>query len=86
VKTVDAAASKVEDAALALRVTTAVERTASFDGVAAGVRESVQAHGIDLVVVGSHGRSNLRRQLVGSVASAVFRTVDVPVLVVKRSD
>ncbi|WP_432419302.1 universal stress protein [Halobacterium wangiae] len=35
--------------------------------------------------MGSHGRSNLGRQLLGSVASAVLRTVSVPVLVVKRS-
>lgn len=83
---VDSAASKIQDAAPALRVTTAVERTASFDGVAAGVREYVREHGIDLVVMGSHGRSNLRRQLIGSVASAVLRTVDVPVLVVTRPD
>lgn len=84
--TVDSAASKIEDAAPALSVTTAVERTTSFEGVAAGVREYVQNHDIDLVVMGSHGRSNLRRQLIGSVASTVLRTVDVPVLVVKRPD
>jgi nucleotide-binding universal stress UspA family protein len=41
---------------------------------------------MDLVVTGSHGRSNLRRQLIGRVASTVFRTVSVLVLVVKRSD
>ena len=67
-----------------LSVTTAVERTASFEGAAAGIREYVDEHGIDLVVMGSHGRSNLKRQLLGSVASTVLRTVDVPVLVVKR--
>ena len=84
--TVDSAARKIEEAAPALSVTTAVERTTSFEGVAAGVREYVQNHDIDLVVMGSHGRSNLRRQLIGSVASTVLRTVDVPVLVVKPSD
>jgi nucleotide-binding universal stress UspA family protein len=66
-------------------VRTAVERTSSFDGVAAGVRGYVADPGIDLVVMGSHGRSNLGRQLLGSVASTVLRTVDVPVLVVKRT-
>ncbi|WP_372913149.1 universal stress protein [Salinigranum sp.] len=67
-----------------LRVETAVVTTTEFDGVAHGVREHVREEGVDLVVMGSHGRSNLRRQLLGSVASTVLRTVDVPVLVVPR--
>jgi nucleotide-binding universal stress UspA family protein len=49
-------------------------------------RAYVQEHGLDLIVMGSHGRSNLRRQLIGSVASTVLRTVGVPVLVVTRPD
>ncbi|MFW5950317.1 MAG: universal stress protein [archaeon] len=76
--------NKIEDAAPDLDVLTAVERTKSFDGAAAGVREYVENNDIDLVVMGSHGRSNLRRQLLGSVASSVLRTIDVPVLIVKR--
>jgi nucleotide-binding universal stress UspA family protein len=68
-----------------LGVETAVERSTSFDGAADGVREYVSEAGIDLVVMGSHGRSNVGRQLLGSVASAVLRTVDVPVLVAKRA-
>lgn len=67
-----------------LDVSTAVEKAASFEGTAAGIREYVANNDIDLVVMGSHGRSNLRRQLLGSVASTVLRTVDVPVLIVKR--
>lgn len=66
-------------------VQTAVERTTSFQGVAAGVRDYVGKTDIDLLVMGSHGRSNLERQLLGSVASTILRTVDVPVLVVKRT-
>jgi nucleotide-binding universal stress UspA family protein len=82
---VNSVASKIQESAPELSVDTAVERTSSFEGAAAGVREYVEANEIDLVVMGSHGRSNLRRQLLGSVASTVLRTVDVPVLVVKRS-
>ncbi|MCL7416592.1 MAG: universal stress protein [Halalkalicoccus sp.] len=67
-----------------IEVRTAVERTTSFEGAAAGIREYVTDNDVDLVVMGSHGRSNLRRQVIGSVASTVLRTVDVPVLVVKR--
>lgn len=82
---VDGVANKIEESAPNLPVETAVERTASFEGAAAGVREYIEENEIDLVVIGSHGRSNLKRQLLGSVASTVLRTVGVPVLVVKRS-
>jgi nucleotide-binding universal stress UspA family protein len=84
-ETVDRMEAALRETAPDLAVDTAVVRTTSFDGAAAGIREYVTDEGIDLVVMGSHGRSNLRRQLLGSVASAVLRTVDVPVLVVKRS-
>lgn len=83
---VDSVATKTEESAPNLTVETAVERTTSFKGAAAGVREYVDENEIDLVVMGSHGRSNLKRQLLGSVTSTVLRTVDVPVLVVTRSD
>ncbi|WP_132061171.1 universal stress protein [Halorussus amylolyticus] len=83
---VDSVARKIGDSAPNLTVETAVERTTSFEGAAAGVREYVAKNDIDLVVMGSHGRSNLKRQFLGSVASTVLRTVDVPVLVVKQSD
>ncbi len=83
---VDRVADKIEESAPNRTVKTAVERLRSFEGAAGGVREYVEENDVDLVVMGSHGRSNLQRQLIGSVASTVLRTVDVPVLVVKRSD
>ena len=84
-KAVDRVTDEIGDAAPETEVRTAVERSTSFDGVAAGIREYVETNGIDLIVMSSHGRSNLERQVLGSVASTVLRTVDVPVLVVKRS-
>jgi len=83
---VDSVAERIETSDPDLPVETAVERTTSFDGAAAGVRAYVEANDVDLIVMGSHGRSGLGRQLLGSVASAVLRTVDVPVLVVKRRE
>jgi nucleotide-binding universal stress UspA family protein len=82
---VEGVADDVREAAPELDVETAVERTRSHEGAPVGVREYVEESGIDLIVMGTHGRSNLERQLFGSVASTVLRTVDVPVLVVKRS-
>ncbi|WP_276256453.1 universal stress protein [Halomontanus rarus] len=66
-------------------VTTAVVRTPSNDGVAAGIREYVDENDIDLVVMGARGRSNLGRRVLGSVTSTLLRTTDVSVLVVTRS-
>ena len=82
---VDAVVAEIERTGADVTVETAVERTGSYAGAAGGVREYVAENEIDLVVMGSHGRSNLERQLIGSVASTVLRTVDVPVLVVKRT-
>ncbi|MDT3437070.1 universal stress protein [Haloarcula sp. 1CSR25-25] len=82
---VAATADELENAAPAVSVETAVERTDSFGGVAPGIREYISDHDIDLVVMGSHGRSNLKRQLLGSVTSQLIRTVAVPVLVTPRS-
>jgi len=39
-------------------------------------------NGIDLVVMGSHGRSGVRRALLGSVTERTLRSTHVPVLVV----
>ena len=38
---------------------------------------------IDLVVMGSHGRTGLRRALLGSVAERTVRLAEVPVLIVR---
>jgi nucleotide-binding universal stress UspA family protein len=40
--------------------------------------------GVDLIVMGSHGRTGISRLLMGSVAEAVMRRANCPVLVVKR--
>lgn len=80
----DAVAADIAEAGPDIDVETAVKRTASFDGAAAGIEGYVESNDIDLIVMGSHGRSNLRRQLLGSVASAVLRTVDVPVVIAKQ--
>ncbi|HEX3179387.1 MAG TPA: universal stress protein [Methylomirabilota bacterium] len=47
------------------------------------IAETAADERVDLVVVGTHGRSGLDRLLVGSVAERVVRTAPCPVLVAK---
>lgn len=43
----------------------------------------VDQHAIDLIVMGTHGRTGLNHFLIGSVAEKVIRSADVPVHVVR---
>lgn len=45
--------------------------------------EFADEHGIDHVVIGSHGRSSVSRFLLGSTAETVIRRSEVPVTVVR---
>ncbi|ELZ14565.1 UspA domain-containing protein [Haloterrigena salina JCM 13891] len=46
------------------------------------IAEYVEDNDIDLVVMGSHGRSGIRRTLLGSVTERTLRSTRAPVLVV----
>ncbi|MCB9616252.1 MAG: universal stress protein [Sandaracinus sp.] len=48
-----------------------------------GISEHAKAVGADLIIVGSHGRTGLKRVLLGSVAERVVRLSTCPVLVVR---
>ncbi|WP_148263727.1 universal stress protein [Halopiger xanaduensis] len=48
------------------------------------IRSYVREHDIDLVVMGTHGRSGLPRYLLGSVAEKLVRTASVPVMTVRK--
>lgn len=47
------------------------------------IRDYAENNGIDLIVMGTHGRRGLDRYLLGSVTERVVRTSDVPVLTVR---
>ena len=47
------------------------------------ILEFVAEHDIDMVVMGTHGRTGLDRALMGSVAERVVRRSPVPVLTVR---
>jgi nucleotide-binding universal stress UspA family protein len=51
---------------------------------ARAICEYAADHGIDLIVVGSHGRGGMERWLIGSVAERVVRHAPVNVYVVRR--
>ncbi|MFB6170243.1 MAG: universal stress protein [Haloarculaceae archaeon] len=72
-----ATAAGIED------VSGAVERgTAVHDAVLSYVTD----HDVDLVVLGTHGRTGLERYLLGSVAGRVVRQSPVPVMTVRDED
>jgi nucleotide-binding universal stress UspA family protein len=51
--------------------------------VSRGVRSYVEDHDVDLLVVGTHGRTGFDRFVLGSVAEFLVRTSPVPVLTVR---
>ena len=50
------------------------------------INATIDEHKIDLVVMGSHGRTGLRALMVGSVAERVVRTSKVPVLTIRHRE
>ena len=50
---------------------------------ARGIVQTAQDQGVDLIVVGSHGRSGVVRLVLGSVAAKVVANATVPVLVTR---
>jgi nucleotide-binding universal stress UspA family protein len=61
--------------------------TAVLEGSAAeAILEYADRVGVDMIVMGTHGRSGLDRFLVGSVAERVIRMSDVPVMTVRLTD
>lgn len=51
--------------------------------VEGAIVEYAESHGVDLIIIGTRGRSGFRRLLLGSVASGVINYATCPVLVVK---
>jgi nucleotide-binding universal stress UspA family protein len=50
------------------------------------VLDYVTEHGIDMVIMGTHGRTGLDRVVMGSVAEGVVRRSPVPVLTVRGEE
>jgi len=50
------------------------------------ILDYAETEGIDLIVMGTHGRTGLDRYLIGSVTEKVVRLSDVPVLSVREPE
>src|SRR6185295_14324458 len=72
-----------DDDRLALRAVTAIDVS---DAPAEAITAYARAHIIDLIVLGTHGRSIVSQILVGSVAERVVRTAPCPVLTVRHPE
>ncbi len=75
---VEAVEASAVERGLDLPITTSVEHGTPFQVI----ERYVETEAIDLVAMGTKGRTGLERILVGSVTENVLRTVDVPVLAV----
>lgn len=87
-KTLDEQAQIAVNAAVGRMRVKGVEANAEVaKGFAPDVILEVAArHRGDLIVMGSHGRSGLRRLFLGSVAESVLRSSPIPVLIVRGED
>jgi nucleotide-binding universal stress UspA family protein len=80
---------KIAAAALAEARKAGVEaRSRVFDAagrrVASAIVEEANAEGIDLIILGTHGRRGLEHLVLGSVAEGVARRAAVPVLLIRK--
>lgn len=56
------------------------------DGAADGIIDLANHRRHDLIVMSSHGRSGIKRWLLGSVAERVIRASEIPVLLSRQQD
>ncbi|SFR43925.1 MULTISPECIES: universal stress protein [Halorubrum] len=76
---VEATAASLRDGEASPETVTAVETGTPHSAIL----EYASANDVDLVVMGTHGRTGVERYLLGSVAEKVVRLSDVPVTTVR---
>ena len=79
----DLAATITDDDRRTLKVVPVVQTTFN---VPTGIIEYAKAHAIDLIIVGTHGRSAVKQLLLGSSAERVVRSAPCPVLAVRAKE
>ncbi|MCB0311094.1 MAG: universal stress protein [Bdellovibrionales bacterium] len=61
-----------------------IEVVEASGSVHAKIIETAREHGVELIVMATHGRTGLKRMLIGSVAERVVREACCPVLTVPQ--
>ncbi len=83
----DSALGELERCAAPLRARGVTVDTAFASGpVAPAILKAARDLPVDLVVMGTHGRTGLSHMILGSVAERVLRGAFVPVLTVRQAD
>lgn len=80
-ETLEARAGQLREAE-GIAVRWAVQVGAPFEEIV----KVAEAEGVDMIVMGTHGRSGLNRLLLGSVAERVIRLAPCPVLTVRQPE
>ncbi|MBI3328717.1 MAG: universal stress protein [Nitrospinae bacterium] len=62
-----------------------VEANVRYGEPVEGILDHVTSHHIDLIAMATHGRTGLKRLVLGSVAEQVLRRTSVPVLLVRTT-
>lgn len=60
-----------------------IQASLAYGAPETSLLEYIQAAGIDVVIMGSHGARGLRELLIGSTAEKIIRHASVPVMVIK---
>ena len=79
-ETKEANLAKLQD--LVQRNCTSFQALVAEGEIEYAIQRWINEYGIDLVVIGTHGRRGVQRFLLGSTAEAIFRTATCPVLTV----
>jgi nucleotide-binding universal stress UspA family protein len=82
----DRAAEAIEETAAALPEDVDVERVVESGVPHAELLDYAERSPVDLVVMGTHGRTGVEHYLIGSVAERVVRESPVPVLTVRLEE
>ena len=51
-----------------------------------GIVNFSNSNSVDLIIIGSHGRSGIKKALLGSVAAGVVEHANCPVLIIKKTE
>lgn len=63
----------------------AIVRKVRVGNVADEITTYARQHGIDLIVIGTHGHTGLKHAVLGSIAEKVVRTADCPVMTIRSN-